>query len=312
VAGGCHDVQGFDIEARPADAGAIGPASWYHVGSDQLGDILAAILSDTNAILTDTATLPADPASETNVDANETKIDTLQSSINALNDLAQSDILDDATPFSGADIAAILTDTNEIQGKLPSGNICNEPDGSRAVVIHTQEADTTTIQQAAVTLWSDSNRTVLVARVTTDVSGDASVSLDDGTYYYTAVKSLYTFVAGSFVVSGNGTHNVTGVSVAPASPSSPDLCVIFGTILDASGDPIASETVTASIRVPADIDGNQLGSDEVTATTDSNGYFELELIRESVVNFTIPAVRIFGSYTVPDAASQDITTWTAN
>jgi len=34
--------------------------------------------------------------------------------INALNDLAQSDILDDATPFSGADIALIKTETDKI------------------------------------------------------------------------------------------------------------------------------------------------------------------------------------------------------
>lgn len=44
--------------------------------------------------------------------------DYLDKSIASLNDLAQSDILSDATPFDGADIAAILTDTANMQPKL--------------------------------------------------------------------------------------------------------------------------------------------------------------------------------------------------
>ena len=53
-----------------------------------------------DAIKVQTDLLPADPASETNVNANETKIDLLQ-----------------------VDSTAILGDTNEMQGKLPTNNI---------------------------------------------------------------------------------------------------------------------------------------------------------------------------------------------
>lgn len=98
-------LQGWDIEVRPADAGAIGPATWYHVGSDQLGDQLAAILADTAAI---DARLPSDPADQSSLVAEH---DTTQAAIVALNDLAQSDILSDATPFAGANVDQALSTT---------------------------------------------------------------------------------------------------------------------------------------------------------------------------------------------------------
>jgi len=53
-----------------------------------------------DAIKAKTDNLPADPASDTNVNANETKIDAVK-----------------------VDTAAILIDTNEVQGKLPTDNI---------------------------------------------------------------------------------------------------------------------------------------------------------------------------------------------
>jgi hypothetical protein len=196
--------------------------------------------------------------------------------------------------------------------KVLSGQPAVEPDGSRAITVHTQEADTTTIPQATVSLWADASHTILVTRVTTDVSGDAALALDDGTYYHTTVKSGYTFAAGSFVVSADATHNVTGVDVAPASPSAPDLCVVFGTILDASGDPVVGETITANILTPATSDSNRLSNNQVSADTDANGFVELELIRESQVTFSTESLDMRGRYTVPDAASQDLATWVAD
>lgn len=68
-----------------------------------------AILADTDAIDT---RLPASPAIESTTQ--QGFIDTQVAIINvidALNDLSQADILSDATPIAGADVAAILVDT---------------------------------------------------------------------------------------------------------------------------------------------------------------------------------------------------------
>jgi hypothetical protein len=79
------------------------------------------LVTDVNAVLADTdaidARLPSDPADESLQQASHAQT---QADIAALNDLAQSDILDDATPFSGADIAAILADTAAIDARLPT------------------------------------------------------------------------------------------------------------------------------------------------------------------------------------------------
>lgn len=67
--------------------------------------IIGDYIEDIDSIKSKTDNLPADPASETNVDANEAKIDIIDSNV------------DD-----------ILTDTDEIQGKLPTNYIMGSSD----------------------------------------------------------------------------------------------------------------------------------------------------------------------------------------
>lgn len=270
-----------------ADGGAtLSNFERYKGGTNAVALDLDTLQTDATAIKAKTDNLPSDPAD--------------QSLLVAEHDATQ------------ATLADVLADTNEIQGKLPSGDICNEPAGTRAIVLHTQEADTTTIPQAAVSIWADAGHTNLVCRKTTDVSGNATVNLDDGTYYWTAAKSLYTWAGGLFVVSADGTENLTGVAVAPATPSSPTLCTVYGTVLDASGNPISGEIITAQEIVPAASGGYQLSDSRVSATTDALGYFELELVRGTTVKLGSATLGISGEYTVPEAASQDISTWAAD
>lgn len=186
------------------------------------------------------------------------------------------------------------------------------PVGTRAITIHTQDDGAANLGGVRVSLYSDSGRTALVGRVTTDAAGDVTIGLADGTYYWSASKNLYSFTPSSFVVSGSATKTITGTGVSPSVPASPNACTVYGTILDATGTPVNGETIKAVARVPDSANGNALSLKEATATTDASGYFELELVRESQVVLTCATLGIAATYTVPDSATQDITTWTAD
>ncbi len=287
--------------------------AFYPYRDIDLATLIATLQSTANDIDGKTTNLPTDPADQSliiagqvaivsEIDENEAKIDLLQLDSTVIK--AKTDGL----PTDPADQSLLAVEHATTQALLAA----ILPAGSRSIVLHTQEADTTIIQQAAVSIWSDSGRTSLVGRLLTDVAGDSeSFGLDDGTYYGSAAKGLYTFTNFSFVVSANATVNVIGVSVAPASPSAPDLCVVYGTLLDGSGDPIVGEYVYSEVITPATSSGNQLGHTQVSGITNASGYFEIELIRESTQAISTPIARLSGTYLVPDAASQDITTWSA-
>ena len=99
--------------------------------------------------------------------------------------------------------------------------------------------------------------------------------------------------------------------VAIPPPSAPDLCVIFGTNLtDAGGNDLVGACVQAFAQTPQVVSGRQLGDPIATTTTDQTGSFTLELIRGSEVRFTVEEAGIDSILTVPDAASQDVATWT--
>ena len=93
-------------------------------------------------------------------------------------------------------------------------------------------------------------------------------------------------------------------------PSAGNLCVVFGTIIDAEGDVVAAACVKATAVVPQAVGGAQLSSLPRQTLTDEAGCFLIELLRNSLVRFTVEDTDFDFERTVPDADSQDITTWT--
>ncbi len=110
-------------------------------------------------------------------------------------------------------------------------------------------------------------------------------------------------VDASVTYQGSSALNVT-------PPSAPNLCVIYGTVRDAAGVSIAGACVQAYAEVPQVVASTQKGERIASTHTDANGYFEIELVRTAIVNFTIEGTDLDVTRTVPDAANQDVTTWT--
>jgi len=98
------------VSSRATQADIINDATPF-AGAD-----IANILADTSNILTDTADILTDTATmEPLVVAMEPLVTTnLDATVSSRSTLTQADILSDATPFQGADVADILVDTTDI------------------------------------------------------------------------------------------------------------------------------------------------------------------------------------------------------
>ena len=166
------------------------------------------------------------------------------------------------------------------------------------------------VQGAQVDFYNATN-TNFISREYTDVLGKAVIALDAGTYAVRLFASGYSFtVPEMLVISGDGSVTYIGTSLMIiAPPSAPNLCVIYGTIRNAAGQPIPGAQVQAWSVTPQALPGVQESSKIACTITDGTGFFRLELERKLQVNLKIDEAGLDVYRTVPDTASQDVTTW---
>jgi len=188
--------------------------------------------------------------------------------------------------------------------------------GARQIDMLVEDTGSIVIQGAQVDLYDQANTTYLGLRKYSDINGKLSIALDDGNFNLRVFASGYSFTTpiplavtadvlepNPFVIQGT-----PGFSITP--PSAPDLCVIYGTLRNAGGVAIAGACIQVYAVTPQVVSGVQKGSKIARTTTNVNGYFEIELVRTAEVNIEIEDADIDVERTVPDAASQDFTTWT--
>jgi hypothetical protein len=179
----------------------------------------------------------------------------------------------------GADSSQI--DTSRI-GHWLTGNLAAECAGS-GVYSYTLVAYDSSVQEPVPgvnLVVRNAAQTAAIAAGTTDMSGEISFNLDSDTYIAVAFSPGYTF--GSFdsiAVGGPGVDTVMGCRFDPGPASAPDLCRLYGFLYDIGGSPERDAVVAASLPAGAARTGNTLVSPfEVSAVTDSTGYFFLDLI----------------------------------
>ena len=183
--------------------------------------------------------------------------------------------------------------------------------GASQITIVVKDDSDAPVPGAFISVY-DSSNTTLLTRVITDNSGQAILAIDDGDYKIRLFRSGYAFtVPEDLTVSGDGSVEYVGTALyIPSTPSAPDLCVIFGTVRDAAGVPISGACVEVYAVTPQTVSGIQKGERIATTVTDADGWFEIELVRNTVVQFAIEGTAFDFERTVPDQASQDVTTWT--
>jgi hypothetical protein len=123
-------------------------------------------------------------------------------------------------------------------------------------------------------------QSALVATGRTDSGGEASFNLDADSFVVIATAAGYLFDAcDTIVVAGTGVDTVYGDQFDPGTPASPSLCRVYGYVYNLSGAPEAGASVSA--HLPSGVAQSASGIISpffISTTTDSTGYFYLDLI----------------------------------
>ncbi len=183
-------------------------------------------------------------------------------------------------------------------------------------VIDTTGTDTA-LSDVKVTVKNSGGSTVAVN--ITDATGQISLYLDAGTYTVIGKQSpasptMHLFDSRSLTVSGNSTDSLFGYDLEIGSSSIPGLCRVYGYLFSSNGLAEIDAEVKASL--PDGVvrtSGSIISPYGVTSTTDSTGYFFLDLIPSdslipSSTKYEISISRPDGSIlrkriTVPDLSS---------
>jgi len=136
-----------------------------------------------------------------------------------------------------------------------------------------------TVPQAALAVRNVS-QTSLIATGRTGNEGTAMFNLDADSFVVVATAPGYSFDAyDTIVVSGTGSDTIFGDQFDPGSPSAPQLCRVYGFLYDITGQPEEGASVTACL--PSGVVQYVVvvvSPYSVSTTTDSSGYFYLDLI----------------------------------
>lgn len=157
--------------------------------------------------------------------------------------------------------------------------------GARSVTLTVTDG-TDPLQSALVRLTDNSTNSWTK---TTNASGVATFSLDDGNYTATVTKGGYTHTPETVTVSGTTTDTLVMTAVTLATPSDPSLCMLYGTLYQPDGTKASNVKILATLVTPenkAVTAGGIIVGRAAESTSDANGAFELELIRTDQIDTT--------------------------
>jgi len=221
----------------------------------------------------------------------------------------QHDVFSTVTPFytrvsesglakTGADNDTLETLSDQIDsitGYLTST-------GSSTVTITITTSGGTPIQDANVQIWN-STATALVTYGVTNSNGQIQKSVDDGVYKVKVRKGGYSFSDPfDLTVSGDTSQTYTGTTFVVDPPSEPELCRLYGYLVDGSESAIEDAYVHAVVyESPTVLEDNVsvISPETITATTSSTGLFTLDLVQGVKFTITIPDIGYRRTISVP-------------
>jgi len=207
--------------------------------------------------------------------------------------------LDEAT-------TAIIAEIDANEAKI---DLLTPPAGLYEVTIHTQDSGAAPIPFVNVAIYDQSNTTQIWAG-RTDSNGDWKVYLNAGTYKVRKSKNWYSFAeAETMVVTQDETFNFVGTAFTAPSPSHPNNCVIYGYAWNSGGEAVTNARVNMYAVTPQAVSDVQLTDYATHTTTDDDGYFKIEQVKNSEVWVEIIGAGPKVKKTVPNTDNQLFTTW---
>jgi hypothetical protein len=226
----------------------------------------------------------------------------------------QIDITSAITAYEG--ILQIIMSGGTIETTLFRYDVVAGVPGNVQVTITVDDGLGTGFPDTQVDIW-DSGQTTMLWSGVTNSSGQVVTALNPGSYKVLLRRSRTSFtVPESLTVVGPGAETVTfsGTETSLSTPTSPDTCIIYGSIFDINGeadDQMSPESIVVTAhrtRTPIAYSGRLYTLDKEEVKAGSDGVFEIVIARGINIKLTIPRVGIEKIFTVPDAASVDIAT----
>ena len=216
-------------------------------------------------------------------------------------DTIRDAILDDATRFSGASIAAILAASGGTSGSV-------------AITVTVKDQDSNPVVGVALDVF-DAGGTVFQGRETTNAAGQAVLNMNPGSWGVRQTAYLYTadnvLEALTVVAATPAAVIYTGTRWTPAAAVNPLQCKIEGYLRDGNGALGAGEQIFFRTVVPQSDGGAiQYAGALVAITTDADGFFSIDWDRNIQVEVSSTLIGFNRTVkTVPNAGSQNFATW---
>lgn len=159
-------------------------------------------------------------------------------------------------------------------------------DGQYSITINVQ-ASSAAVQGASVAIYDSANTLRVAGPLSTNSLGKAFFNLDADSYKVrvSAGAAYETLAVQTLTVSADDavTYTLTPIAIDP--PASADLCRVYGFAYDLNGDPVAGRVLTFELVSAKAVSSNGVVLDmtPTTATTDADGYFEVDLIKDSAL-----------------------------
>lgn len=219
---------------------------------------------------------------------------------------------------SGTDYELIVSDSSNV-ALTQRIQFSASPLGPRIVVLYAVDSFSGAPIPGTQVFLKDSSNTFVVYNGTTDASGKYIAGLNNGAYNVILIKSFVNFPTPiSLNISADTTAVCLGTSFSPASPVLPSTCILYGWISDMAGRGVRNAQVTAVDPVNVSYSSQfKIGKVNKQTVTDNNGYWSLELIRNSQLNptgipYTITQTYAGFSYSknviIPDSSSVEFST----
>jgi hypothetical protein len=165
-------------------------------------------------------------------------------------------------------------------------------DDASAVAVLVRVSDT---QYYNGTTWVATEQLLPTSLFITGVRSYTTPELDAG-HYWIIFKNGGTIYQQEQIYVGGYLYN-----------SLPDTCIVYGTIVEATGEPLQNVNIYFKPIITSQIiDGSALSLATAITRTDVNGEFAIEIIRGAQVLVIIEATAYRKTVTIPDQSSVDI------
>jgi hypothetical protein len=256
-----------------------------------ISTIVDALTSSVSAIPTNPMLDSEDGSSFTDIPdmAKESTLLEVQTSTGHISQVVDELDLDlSLLPIIDSKVDELITSTGHISETVDDITILIGAGGTRTVTITVNNNHGATLGDASVQLWG-SNLTNLVTYGYTDSNGIIVRSVNDGIYKVKVRKNGYSF-EGTYdlTVTADVAITYTGETFTPDPPAEITQCRVYGYIVDASATEVEGaliQFVLAEIPLVDTSTGSAVSVETAKCTTDENGYFYIDLMRNT--NFIV-------------------------